>query len=166
MSSHDKRRCYVGTLEEYVVWLEKEMKFFGGAPASMKKIVKHKGMSCRSLRVGRKCNTRVFELTVRLSDNAGPFPRRSAQASRTSSSPRKRGTFFCYPPSRAPVLMIFQALELQAMLDEDELYDQEVGSGTTSGAPSVTGPFTTVPIQPQSHFQPQLSASQLQEYEY
>ena len=51
MSSHDKRRCYVGTLEEYAIWLEKEMKFFGGDPITMKKIVKHKGMSCRSLRV-------------------------------------------------------------------------------------------------------------------
>ena len=54
MSSHDKRRCYVGTLEEYVVWLEKEIMFFGGVPSSMKKIMKHKGMSCRSLRVGPK----------------------------------------------------------------------------------------------------------------
>lgn len=54
MSSHDKRRCYVGTLEEYVIWLEKEMKVFGGAPISMKKVAKHKGMSCRSLRVGQK----------------------------------------------------------------------------------------------------------------
>ena len=53
MSSHDKRRCYVGTLESYVVWLEKEMKFFGGDPIAMKKIVKHKGMTCRSLRVGQ-----------------------------------------------------------------------------------------------------------------
>ena len=45
------RRCYVGTLEEYVIWLEKEMKSFGGDPITMKKIVKHKGVSCRSLRV-------------------------------------------------------------------------------------------------------------------
>jgi len=52
MSSHDKRRCYVGTLEDYVLWLEKEMKVFGGDPIAMRKALKHKGMTCRSLRVG------------------------------------------------------------------------------------------------------------------
>jgi hypothetical protein len=71
--------------------------------------------------------------------------------------------------SRTPVLMKFQALELQTLLDEQERHDQLAGLGSTSGAPScapISGPFTTVPIQPQSHFKPQLSASQLQGYEY
>ena len=77
MSSHDKRRCYVGTLEGYVIWLEKEMKFSGGDPITMKKVAKHKGMTCRSLRVraGSACSTRDFvELTVWVSDHAGSFP--------------------------------------------------------------------------------------------
>ena len=76
MSSHDKRRCYVGTLEGYVIWLEKEMKFFGGDPIAMKKVAKHKGMSCRSLRVrvGNACTHLFAELTVWVSDHAGSFP--------------------------------------------------------------------------------------------
>ena len=36
-----------------MIWLEKEMKGFGGNPIAMKKILKHKGMACRSLRVSR-----------------------------------------------------------------------------------------------------------------
>lgn len=62
-----------------------------------------------------------------------------------------------------------QALELQALLDEEEHHDQEAILGSISSAlpcASISGPFTTVPIQQQSHFKPQLSASQLQGYEY
>jgi len=64
--------------------------------------------------------------------------------------------------------MNFQALELQALLEQEESRDQVTGLETSS-APSCTpisSPFTTVPIQSQSHFGPQLSASQLLGYEY
>lgn len=63
-----------------------------------------------------------------------------------------------------------QALELEALLEEPERYDQEAGFGSISSALSstpISSPFTTIPIQHQSLFKPQqLSASQLQGYEY
>ena len=72
------------------------------------------------------------------------------------------------PPSRIPALMQFQALELQALLDEEERHGQGAGIGTSSASSCtpMPSPFTTVPVQSQSHLQPQLSASQLQGYEY
>ena len=64
--------------------------------------------------------------------------------------------------------MKFQALELEAMLDEEDLYDQGAGleASAVSSCTPISSPFTTVPIQSQSHIRPQLSASQLQGYEY
>lgn len=65
--------------------------------------------------------------------------------------------------------MIFQALELQVLLEEEERRGQEAGLESISGAPSATqisGLFTTVPIQPQPQFRPLISASQLQGYEF
>ena len=72
------------------------------------------------------------------------------------------------PLSRIPALMRFQALELQALLDEEERHGQGAGIGTSSASPCapMPSPFTTVPVQSQSHLQLQLSASQLQGYEY
>ncbi|KAF9650487.1 hypothetical protein BDM02DRAFT_3127646 [Thelephora ganbajun] len=127
MSSHDKRRSYVGTLEEYVVWLEKEMKFFGNDPIAMKKVAKHKGMTCRSLRT----------MLAHFQDEAHKL-HEQVQAQEKE----------------------IQALELQALLDGEERHGLE-----TSSTP-ISSPFTALPIQFQSHFQPQLSASQLQGYEY
>ncbi|KAF9777400.1 hypothetical protein BJ322DRAFT_1063545 [Thelephora terrestris] len=134
MSSHDKRRCYVGTLEEYVIWLEKEMKVFGGVPISMKKVAKSKGMSCRSLRT----------MLAHFQDEAHKLHEQVQAQER-------------------------EALELQALLDEEEHRDQQAGLGSTLSAPScapISGPFTTVPIHPQPPYRPLISASHLQGYEY
>lgn len=71
-------------------------------------------------------------------------------------------------PSRPPVLMQFQALELQALLDQEERHDRETGPepSSASSCTPISSPFTTVPIQSRSQFRPQLAASQLQGYEY
>lgn len=67
-------------------------------------------------------------------------------------------------PSRALALIKFQALELQALLDEEDGASLET-SNTVSCTP-ISSPFTTAPIQSQLHPRPQLSASQLEGYEY
>ena len=173
MSSHDKRRCYVGTLEEYVIWLEKEMKGFGGNPIAMKKILKHKGMACRSLRVSRQCNRlRPWWIDYRVSRQCWLISKTKRTNFTNRSKPKKKRLVCRGSSSRAPILTnLSQALELQALLDQEERHGQDAGlfDPMTSSAPSravMSGPFTSEPIQSQPQFRPQLSASQLQGYEY
>jgi len=50
ITSHEKKRLYVGGLEEYVVWMEEQVRLLGKQPKPMQKLPDYKGISSRSLR--------------------------------------------------------------------------------------------------------------------
>jgi len=51
ITSHEKKRLYVGGLEEYVIWMEEQIRLLGKHPKSMQNLPDYKGVSSRSLRV-------------------------------------------------------------------------------------------------------------------
>ncbi len=51
ITSHDKGRCYVDCLEDYVQWLEEQIRLVGLDPLPLDRVPDYGGLTNRSLRV-------------------------------------------------------------------------------------------------------------------
>ncbi|KAI0778538.1 hypothetical protein BD413DRAFT_110849 [Trametes elegans] len=50
ITSHDKKRCYLECLEEYVQWLHEKIRLVGQEPLPLERVSSHRGLKSRSIR--------------------------------------------------------------------------------------------------------------------
>ncbi|KAI0830667.1 hypothetical protein BC628DRAFT_1416191 [Trametes gibbosa] len=63
ITSHDKKRCYLECLEEYVQWLHERLRLAGQEPPPLERISTYRGLKSRSIRtmlVHKQEDARVF----------------------------------------------------------------------------------------------------------
>ncbi|KAI0673491.1 hypothetical protein C8Q78DRAFT_628862 [Trametes maxima] len=52
ITSHDKKRCYLECLEEYVQWMHEQIRLVGQEPLPLERVSSYRGLKSRSIRVG------------------------------------------------------------------------------------------------------------------
>ncbi|OSD03614.1 hypothetical protein PYCCODRAFT_1466977 [Trametes coccinea BRFM310] len=50
ITSHDKKRCYLECLEEYVQWLHEQLRLVGQEPLALERVSSYRGLKSRSIR--------------------------------------------------------------------------------------------------------------------
>lgn len=61
MPSHDKKRHYLESLEQYAVWLDEQIKLDGLAPQKIQRIDVYHGINSQSIRV---CLSKFISLSM------------------------------------------------------------------------------------------------------
>ena len=51
LSSHEKKRYYLESLEQYVMYLHEQLKLVGTEPVPLERVSTYRGLSSRSIRV-------------------------------------------------------------------------------------------------------------------
>lgn len=51
ITSHDKKRCYLECLEEYVQWMHEQLRLVGQEPIQVERVSSYRGLKSRSIRV-------------------------------------------------------------------------------------------------------------------
>jgi hypothetical protein len=51
ITSHDKKRNYLESLEQYVLWLHEQIHFVGHSPLRLERVDDYRGLCSRSIRV-------------------------------------------------------------------------------------------------------------------
>lgn len=51
ITSHDKKRCYLECLEEYVQWMHDQLRLVGQEPIQVERVSSYRGLKSRSIRV-------------------------------------------------------------------------------------------------------------------
>ena len=59
ITSHDKKRCYLECLEEYVLWLHNLVQKSGQTPTRLERVESYQGLANNSLRV-HHCSRQIF----------------------------------------------------------------------------------------------------------